>query len=188
MRVIFIGPPGAGKGTQSERVADSLGLIHLSTGDVLRESRDAGDAIGVEAAKHFEAGLLVPDDLVLKLVDERLSAKDCQQGYLFDGFPRTLRQAEELDVLLSGHGTPLDAVIEFAIPQDELFKRLSARGREDDSEETVRERLRVYAEMTEPLLGYYAGRGVLRRINALGGPDEVYERLLAALKELEASE
>lgn len=187
MRVVFIGPPGAGKGTQSIRVAESLGLTHLSTGDVLRASRDAGDAIGVEAAKHFETGRLVPDELVLKLVDERLSADDCEQGYLFDGFPRTLGQAEALDVLLGDRGTPLDAVIEFALPQPELFKRLSARGREDDSEDTVRERLRLYAEMTEPLLGYYAGRGVLRRINALGGPDEVYERVLTALNEIGAA-
>lgn len=187
MRVVFIGPPGAGKGTQSLRVADTLDLAHLSTGDILRASRDAGDAIGLEAAKHFEAGHLVPDDLVIRLVGDRLSADDCSQGYLFDGFPRTLGQAEALDDLLNERGTPLDAVIEFSIPQDELFKRLSERGREDDSEETVRERLRLYASATEPLLGYYQGRGVLCRINALGSPEEVFERVITALKELEAA-
>lgn len=185
MRVVFIGPPGAGKGTQSLRVAESLSLTHLSTGEVLRESRDAGHEVGLEAAKYFETGRLAPDELVLHLVDERLTEKDCQQGYLFDGFPRTLRQAEALDVLLEDRGTPLDAVIEFVIPEAELFKRLSERGREDDSEETVRERLRLYASMTEPLLGYYAGRGVLRKVNALGSPDEVFQRVLTALGELQ---
>lgn len=187
MRVVFIGPPGAGKGTQSIRVAKELGLTHLSTGDVLRKSRDDGEAIGLEAAKHFESGQLVPDELVLKLVDDRLTADDCQQGYLFDGFPRTLGQAESLDDLLVKRGTPLDAVIEFVIPEPILFERLSARGREDDGEETVRERLRLYSEMTEPLLGYYIGRGVLCRINALGNPDDVFERVLSALKELRAA-
>lgn len=185
MRVVFIGPPGAGKGTQAQRVADELGLIHLSTGEVLRESRDAGHAVGLEAAKYFEAGRLAPDDLVVHLVDDRLEKTDCQQGYLFDGFPRTLGQAESLDTLLAGHGTPLDAVVELVIPKDELFKRLSARGREDDQEETVHERLRIYTEMTEPLLGYYAGRGVLRKVNALGTPDQVFERVVAALREIQ---
>ncbi|MEO0476297.1 MAG: adenylate kinase [Planctomycetota bacterium] len=184
MRVVFIGPPGAGKGTQSLRVADELGLTHLSTGDVLRKSRDEGEAIGLEAAKHFEAGQLVPDKLVLQLVADRLAADDCAQGYLFDGFPRTLGQAESLDELLRERGTPLDAVIEFVIPEKVLFERLSARGREDDDEETVRERLRLYSDMTEPLIGYYMGRGVLRRINALGDPDEVFDRVIAALEEL----
>lgn len=184
MRVVFIGPPGAGKGTQAIRVAEALGLTHLSTGEVLRESRDAGHAVGVEAAKYFEAGKLAPDDLVVHLVDDRLNGEDCRQGYLFDGFPRTLGQAESLDVLLEGHGTPLDAVVEFVIPEDELFRRLSARGREDDSEETVRERLRLYAEMTEPLLGYYAGRGVLQKVNGLGTQDQVFDRVLNALNGL----
>lgn len=187
MRVVFIGPPGAGKGTQSVRVATELGLTHLSTGDVLRKSRDDGESIGVEAAKHFESGQLVPDKLVLQLVDDRLTADDCQQGYLFDGFPRTLGQAESLDELLIKRGTPLDAVIEFVIPEAVLFERLSARGREDDGEETVRERLRLYSDMTEPLIGYYMGRGVLRRINALGSPDEIFDRVLSALEELRAA-
>lgn len=186
MRIVFIGPPGAGKGTQSIRVAESLGVTHLSTGDVLRESRDKGDKIGLEAAKHFESGRLVPDELVVPLVDERLAASDCQNGYLFDGFPRTLGQAESLDRLLVDRAAPLDAAIEFVIPEPELFKRLSARGREDDSEETVRERLRLYTEMTAPLVGYYQKRGVLRRIDALGTPDEVFQRVLDALKELGA--
>jgi len=184
MRVVFIGPPGAGKGTQSLRVAESLGLTHLSTGDVLRESRDAGHAIGLEAAKYFETGRLAPDDLVIQLVDDRLDEDDCQRGYLFDGFPRTLGQAEALDRLLAKRGAPLDAVIEFVIPEPELFKRLSERGREDDSEETVRERLRLYAESTEPLINYYRERGVLREVDAMGTPDEVFDRVVANLDEL----
>lgn len=188
MRVVFIGPPGAGKGTQSVRVANALGLTHLSTGEVLRESRDAGHEVGIEAAKFFEAGRLAPDDLVIKLVDERLNEDDCQKGYLFDGFPRTLPQAEALDRLLEDRGAPLNAVVEFVIPEAELFKRLSARGREDDSEETVRERMRLYASATEPILGYYQGRGVLQKIDALGTPDEVFDRVVAALKKLGGGE
>ncbi|TWT96668.1 adenylate kinase [Botrimarina colliarenosi] len=183
MRVVFIGPPGAGKGTQSLRVAKSLGLTHLSTGDILRKSRDEGQAIGLEAAKYFESGRLAPDELVIQLVEDRLDDPDCQNGYLFDGFPRTLRQAKALDALLAKRGKPLNAVIEFVIPEAELFVRLSSRGREDDSEETVRERLRLYASSTAPLLGYYEERGVLCRVDALGTPDEVFGRVVADLEE-----
>lgn len=182
MRVVFIGPPGAGKGTQSLRVAKSLGLTHLSTGDILRKCRDDGHAVGLEAAKYFEAGRLAPDDLVVKLVADRLDEDDCQTGCLFDGFPRTLGQAEALDRLLAKRGTPLNAVIEFVIPEPELFRRLSSRGREDDSEETVHERLRLYASSTAPLLGYYEKRGVLCRVDALGSPDEVFARVVAELE------
>ncbi|MGL4513691.1 MAG: adenylate kinase [Lacipirellulaceae bacterium] len=181
MRIVFIGPPGAGKGTQSLRVAAHLDLKHLSTGDVLREVRDSGRPDGPEVAKHLAAGQLVPDSLVVRLVDERLALHDCDQGYLFDGFPRTLRQAEALDKLLDARDTPLDCAVEFAIPHDELFRRLSKRGRADDSDATVRERLRIYNAMTEPLVDYYDRRGVLIRIDAMGSPDDVFARLCAAI-------
>jgi adenylate kinase len=181
MRIVFIGPPGAGKGTQSLRVAAHLNLKHLSTGDVLREVRKSAHPDSAEVGKHLDAGQLVPDELVVRLVDARLCAHDCDQGYLFDGFPRTLRQAEALDKLLGSRNTPLDCAVEFVIPHDELFRRLSKRGRADDSDATVRERLRIYNAMTEPLVDYYDRRGVLIRIDAMGTPDGVFERLCDAI-------
>jgi adenylate kinase len=181
MRIVFIGPPGAGKGTQSLRVAAHLGLKHLSTGDVLRAVRASDHPDGAEVGRHLDAGRLVPDDLVVRLVDDRLCSADCDQGYLFDGFPRTLKQAEALDKLLASHDTPLDCAVEFVIPHDELFRRLSKRGRADDSDATVRERLRIYNAMTEPLVDYYDKRGVLIRIDAMGTPDGVFERLCEAI-------
>lgn len=184
MRVVFIGPPGAGKGTQALRVAAHLGVKHLSTGDVLRQSRDRGEPIGLEAGKYLDRGQLVPDAMVVALVSDRLAKDDCLRGYLFDGFPRTLGQAVSLDELLGERGAPLDAAIEFVVPQDELLRRLSGRGREDDREQTVRERLRLYAALTAPLAEYYDGRGVLRRVDAVGSPDEVFGRVCAGLDEL----
>lgn len=184
MRVVFIGPPGAGKGTQAIRIANHLGVKQLSTGDVLRQSRDRGEPIGLEAGKYLDRGQLVPDAMVVALVNDRLAKDDCRLGYLFDGFPRTVGQAVALDQLLEERGAPLDAAIEFVVPQDELLRRLSGRGREDDCEETVRERLRLYAALTVPLADYYDQRRVLRRIDAVGTPDEVFARVEAALNEL----
>lgn len=184
MRVVFIGPPGAGKGTQAARIADHLSVKQLSTGDALRSARDEGTELGVEAGKYLDKGQLVPDELVVQVVADRLALDDCVHGYLFDGFPRTIGQAESLDELLSERGAPLDAAIEFVIPQDELFRRLSDRGRSDDSEETIRERLRLYAALTVPLANYYDDRGVLRRIDAVGSPDEVFQRVCDALDSL----
>lgn len=183
MRVVFIGPPGAGKGTQSIRLAEALGVTKLSTGEVLREARDAGAELGKLAATYLDQGELVPDEVVTQLVAERLTGSDCANGYLFDGFPRTLSQAESLDELLADQGLPLDLALEFVIPEDELFGRLWKRGRSDDSEEVVRQRLRVYAEMTRPLADYYDERGVLRRVDAVGTFDEVYERVMAAVED-----
>ncbi|MEQ8846948.1 adenylate kinase [Botrimarina sp.] len=184
MRVVFIGPPGAGKGTQSIRIANLLGVTHLSTGEVLRSSRDAGDEVGAQAAEYLSDGRLVPDDVVMRLVTDRLSDAQSKRGYVFDGFPRTLPQAKALDKLLSDRGAPLDAAIQFVVPEDELLLRLTARGREDDTEETIRERLRFYNTLTTPLVEYYEGRGVLRRIDAVGSPDEVFDRVREALDTL----
>lgn len=184
MRIVFLGPPGAGKGTQAVRVAAKLGVTHLSTGEVLRQARDAGAPLGLEAGKYLDAGQLVPDNLVVQVVVDRLADADCERGYLFDGFPRTLPQAEALDALLDARGAPLDAAVEFVIPQSELLKRLSQRGRADDKHETIVERLRLYAEMTIPLADYYDDRGVLRQIDAVGAQDEVFQRLLRTLHEL----
>lgn len=181
MRIVFIGPPGAGKGTQSLRIASRLGVTHLSTGDVLREARANDTPVGRQAAEYLDSGQLVPDELVVELVNERLSQDDCQKGYLFDGFPRTQPQAEALDKLLAKRSSQLDAAIEFVIPQEELLTRLSKRGRVDDSEETIRQRLELYSELTVPLAEYYEERSILRRIDAVGSPDEVFDRLLQAL-------
>ncbi|QDU91289.1 Adenylate kinase [Pirellulimonas nuda] len=181
MRIVFIGPPGAGKGTQSLKLAESLGVRRLSTGEVLRESRAAGEPLGQAAAEFLDRGELVPDDVVVRLVAERLERADCRRGYLFDGFPRTIEQARQLDLLLESRQAPLDAALEFVIPEDELFQRLSKRGRSDDSEETIRQRLRVYAALTDPLAEYYQSRGLLHRIDAVGTQQEVYARLTGAL-------
>lgn len=186
MRIVFIGPPGAGKGTQSLNLAESLGVRRLSTGEVLRESRAAGEPLGIAAAKYLDRGELVPDDVVVRLVAERLEKYDCRDGYLFDGFPRTIEQAQQLDALLGACGAPLDAALEFVIPEDELFARLSKRGRSDDSEDTIRQRLRVYAALTGPLSDYYQTRGLLRRIDAVGTQEQVRGRLTEALSTVSA--
>ncbi|QDV76223.1 adenylate kinase [Botrimarina mediterranea] len=186
MRVVFIGPPGAGKGTQAVRVAEHLGVKQLSTGDVLRQARDRHEPIGLEAGKYLDKGHLVPDAMVVAIVSDRLAKDDCAKGYLFDGFPRTLGQAEALDDLLVDCGAPLDAAIEFVVPEDELFNRLHDRGRSDDSEATIRERLRHYAVLTAPLAEYYDNRGVLRCVDAVGTPDEVFKRVCDALDDIRA--
>lgn len=182
MRIVFIGPPGAGKGTQALRVASHLGVVHLSTGEVLRRSRANGEPIGVAAGKYLDDGRLVPDDMVCRLVAERLEQDDCRDGCVFDGFPRTRPQAETLDRLLEQSGAGVDAALDFVIPEEELLLRLAGRGRSDDAEATVRERLRHYAELTAPLAEYYEGRGLLSRIDAVGTPDAVFGRILAAIE------
>ena len=181
MRIVFIGPPGAGKGTQSLRVAKKLGVTHLSTGDVLRTARDSGDEIGIKAAEYLEDGRLVPDELVLQLVSDRLVRDACLLGYVFDGFPRTVAQAKALDELLEDRCRPLDAALQFIVPDEELYARLSARGREDDDNETIGERLRFYESLTTPLVNYYEERGILRRIDAVGSPEEAFARVGEAL-------
>ena len=189
MRIVFIGPPGAGKGTQSGHLAEHLQVANLSTGDVLREARDAGEEIGLAAAKYLDEGQLVPDEMVVEIVARRLASSDCcQKGYLFDGFPRTLPQAEALGELLAKHNAPLEGALEFVVPLEVLFERLSKRGREDDDEETIKQRLQIYADMTKPLADYYEKRGILRRIDAVGTEEEVFARLLKAVDSLDTDD
>ena len=184
MRLVFIGPPGAGKGTQAARLIEKYKLAHLSTGDMLRAARDAKTPVGLDADKYMSAGMLVPDHVIMDIIAERLKQPDCKQGYLLDGFPRTIAQAEALDAMLAKKSTPLDAVLEIKVPEDELFKRLAGRGRADDTPEVIHQRLAAYRKQTEPLLAYYAKRGLLKSIDGLGSVDEIFTRAKAVLDRL----
>ncbi len=181
MRIVFIGPPGAGKGTQAERLVATYGLAHLSTGDILRAARDAQTEVGKKADRYMSAGQLVPDEIIMAIIGQRLKQPDCQAGYLLDGFPRTIGQAEALDAMLSEQGPPLDVVLELQVPEEELFRRLSGRGRADDTPEVIRQRLVAYRDQTEPLLQYYVKRGLLKSIDGFGTVDEIFDRATAVL-------
>jgi adenylate kinase len=176
MRIVFIGPPGAGKGTQAEKIIAKYEPAHLSTGDMLRAARDAKTPVGIEADKFMSSGQLVPDDVIIGIISERLQQKDCQAGYLLDGFPRTIAQAEALDKMLAEKGTPLDVVLELKVPDEELFKRLAGRGRADDKPEVIRERLAAYNKQTSPLLDYYAKQNLLQTIDGLGTVEDIFVR------------
>lgn len=176
MRIVFIGPPGAGKGTQAQLMVDTYRMAHLSTGDMLRAARDAKTELGRKADGYMSSGQLVPDDLIIALIRERLTQPDCQTGYLLDGFPRTIAQAEALDAVLAQQGTPLDVVLELQVAEEELFQRLAGRGRADDKPEVIRQRLVAYRKQTEPLLAYYGTRGLLKSIDGLGTVEDVFCR------------
>jgi adenylate kinase len=184
MRIVFIGPPGAGKGTQAERMISSYGLAHLSTGDMLRAARDARTPVGLKAEGYMSTGQLVPDEIIVSIIEERLRAADCRQGYLLDGFPRTIAQAEALDAMLEKQGTPLDVVLELQVPEEELFRRLAGRGRADDTPEVIRQRLVAYRKQTEPLLEYYGKRQLLTSVSGLGSVDEIFARIRESLNHL----
>ncbi len=181
MRIVFIGPPGAGKGTQAERIIEKYRIAHLSTGDMLRAARDAKTPVGVEAETYMAAGELVPDAIIIAIIAERLEQPDCQYGYLLDGFPRTLPQAEALDAMLAAKGTALDVVLELNVPEEELFQRLAGRGRADDQPDVIRQRLVAYREQTEPLLQYYRQQGLLKSVDGIGTVEEIFHRVEAVL-------
>jgi len=188
MRIIFIGPPGVGKGTQSKRLLDHLKIPHLSTGDMLRDAIADRTPIGVISQQYMSSGRLVPDPIILQLMGDRLARPDCQKGCLFDGFPRTLGQAKALDDFLEQRGIPLSGVLELRVGEDEIVRRLAGRGREDDRPEIVLERLRNYQRQTSPLLDYYQRRGQLHTIEGTGTPDEVFDRIKVELKKIAESQ
>ena len=179
-RVVLLGPPGAGKGTQAQTLGRHLGVPAISTGDMLREAVAAGSALGREVAGHMSSGLLVDDATMAEVVRERLARPDAVRGFLLDGYPRTLPQAETLAGILRESGRGLDAVLLVDVPEEELVRRTLARGRADDKEGVIRERLRVYREKTAPLIGYYRDRGLLREIDGNRPIEEVTARLLDA--------
>ena len=172
--IALLGPPGSGKGTQAARLRDERGFVALSTGDLLRAARASGTELGRRAEEYMDRGDLVPDDLVVALVGEAIAGND-DAPILLDGFPRNVAQAEALDGALTEHGRELAAVVLVDVPDDVVVERISGRheGREDDRPETVRERLRVYHRETEPLVGYYEDRGLLRRVDGARDPDAV---------------
>lgn len=212
MRLIIFGPPGAGKGTQAQLLANKFGIPQIATGDILREAVKEGTDLGKMAKTYMDRGQLVPDEVVIGIVEERLRRPDCAKGFILDGFPRTVKQAEALENMLEKLGVKLDAVVNLEVDEEEVVKRITLRRtcrncgavyhlvfnppkkedvcdrcggplyqREDDREETVRNRLKVYREQTEPVLKFYEARGLLRNINGNLSIDQVFQEVLKAL-------
>lgn len=179
MRLVLLGPPGAGKGTQAARVCGARNLIHISTGDLLRDAVSRETELGIEAKRYMDKGELVPDTLVLSLLEERIGRPDAEAGYLLDGFPRNTAQAEALADRLGAKGVA--GVVHMRLDDEEIVQRLLARGRADDNEPVIRNRLEVYRAETAPLIEFYDARGLLRTIDAFGTMDEVFARIDAAL-------
>ncbi len=215
MNLILLGPPGSGKGTQAKKIVEKYGIPQISTGDMLREAVAKGTELGKEAKKYMDAGQLVPDEVVIGIVKERLQQPDCEKGFILDGFPRTIAQAEALDKILEEMGKKIDAVINIQVPEEEVVKRIVYRRtckncgavyhliynppkednkcdkcggelyqRDDDKEETVRKRYKVYKEQTEPLVEYYAKKGILYNIDGTKSIDEVFQEIDKILQKL----
>jgi adenylate kinase len=191
VRVVLLGPPGAGKGTQAQVIADRLGVPAISTGDIFRANVSGRTELGLQAKSYMDAGDLVPDEITVAMVKDRLAEDDAKGGFLLDGFPRTTAQAEQLRDSLHELGQALDCVLELVVDEDELVRRLSGRRvlvdgqwvqRDDDKPETVRHRLQVYREQTAPLSGWYDSEGLLTQIDAIGAVEEVTERAMSALE------
>jgi len=182
MRIVLLGAPGSGKGTQSEAIVKKYQIRHLSTGDMLRAEVAAGTPLGRQAREIMEAGQLVSDAIVLGMIEQRLLNNDTE-GFLLDGFPRTLVQAEALDALLTKLEQPLDVVLFFDVDYEEIMQRLLARHRSDDNAETIRKRLQVYEHETAPLRDYYNNKGNLRTVKGVGQIEEISERIFRILED-----
>ena len=185
MKLVLLGGPGAGKGSQAATLKEHYGIPHVSTGEILREARSSGTELGKKAAEYMDAGKLLPDNIILGIIGERLGMPSMERGFLFDGFPRTIPQAEGLDRLLGGRGANLDAVVSIDVPDavvvDRLLKRAEIEGRSDDNRETIAKRLRVYYEQTAPLKEYYKKAGILKSVNGVGTVDEIFNRIVSIL-------
>ncbi len=184
-RLLLLGPPGAGEGTQAQRIVERLGVPQISTGDMLRAAVAAGTPVGKEAKEHMDAGRLVPDEVVIGVAKERLAQDDAKKGFILDGFPRTVAQAEALDALLPELGVELERCVAITVHTEELVQRLLKRaeieGRSDDNEDSIRVRMQEYEEKTAPLVAYYRERGILKEIDGMGSVDDVSSRVEAAL-------
>ncbi|MFP4370074.1 MAG: adenylate kinase [Candidatus Kapaibacterium sp.] len=207
MKLIFLGPPGAGKGTQAERICRDFGVVQLSTGDILRANKKLGTDLGLKAQKYIDNGELVPDDIIIDMIEKELKKPEINAGYILDGFPRTIPQAEALDKLLDKMKEKLDHVLVLNVPEEELIKRLTARRvdkttgktyhlifnpppkeaepnliqRDDDKEETVKRRLKVYRDQTYPLIEYYKNKSKAEMIDGVGSLEDVYSRIRGVL-------
>lgn len=184
-RLLLLGPPGAGKGTQAQLLVDRLGVPQISTGDMLRAAVAAGTDVGRRAKGFMDAGKLVPDEVVIGVAEQRLGQPDAKQGFILDGFPRTAAQADALDKLLARLGVSLERCMSLQVDEEALVKRLLKRaeieGRPDDNDRTIRTRMQVYKESTAPLIAYYRGRGVLYEVSGEGSIGEVSKRIEQAL-------
>lgn len=185
-KLIFMGPPGAGKGTQAKIICENYKIPQISTGEILRAAIQSGKELGLKAKKYMDAGDLVPDEVVIGIIRERIGESDCKNGFLLDGFPRTIEQAEALDQMLEELNLKLDAVLNLSVPDNELLRRLLERakieGRSDDNEETIKNRLTNYNQKTLPLIEYYRKKGLLREINGLGSVEQITALIKEVLK------
>jgi adenylate kinase len=182
LNLVLFGPPGAGKGTQSQKLIEKYGLIHLSTGDLLRIEKSQGTPLGLEAKKLMDAGILVPDEVVIGMISNKLDANTNARGFIFDGFPRTVAQAEALDQLLQTKNTPISGMIALEVPDDELERRLLERGKEsgrpdDANPEVIRKRIKEYNDKTAPVAGFYKSQNKFTSIDGTGSVDEVFDAI-----------
>ena len=186
MRIVLLGAPGSGKGTQAALMTEKLGVPHISTGVLLRAAVAAGSELGQKAKAVMDRGELVSDELMLDLIEERLGQEDAAEGFILDGYPRNIAQAEALDDLLTRLGKPLEEALQIDVNEEQVIARIAGRaaqeGRSDDSEEVVRNRMRVYAEQTAPVVGFYEHKGVLTRVLGEGSIDEVFQRIMGVLR------
>jgi adenylate kinase len=187
MRIVLLGAPGSGKGTQAALLVEQLNLPHISTGALLRDAIKRGTQLGMQAKSIIDKGELVPDDIVSGMIEERLGKQDVANGFILDGYPRNVAQAASLDAMLERLGQPVEEAIQIDIDPEQIIKRIAKRakeeGRSDDTEETVRNRMRVYEEQTAPVVGYYEERGLLTRVLGDGLKEEIFERILSVLNQ-----